>query len=155
MRPCWPTPAVIRDNQWPHNMALLHTARHACRFVALATMSHCDQVRRVLGVLNLEKAFDFVAARDDVENGKPDPEIYQLVVDELGVRPAQCLVVEDSPTGVRAALAAGMAVMAVSTPFTRNSLHASKLLPETRIVDKSDRVIAVAAEIIRQSQAHR
>jgi beta-phosphoglucomutase len=145
-------PGVIRRNQWPHNVTLLQAARRTCRFVGLATMSYCTQVQRVLDILALSEAFDFVASRDDVEHGKPDPEIYLLVAHELGVTPAECLVVEDSPAGVKAALAAGMAVIAVSTPFTRERLHASGLLPEERIVDEPEQVAAVAASIVRQSQ---
>lgn len=146
-------PDVIRRNQWPHNMALLQTARQTCRHVALATMSGCSQALQVLDILALSTIFDFVASRDDVEFGKPDPEIYQLVAQELGVAPGECLVVEDSPAGVQAALAAGMQVMAVSTPFTRQRLYDLKLLPPERIVDEPQQVTAVAAAIIRQSQA--
>ena len=145
-------PEVIRGNQWPHNMTLLQTARQNCRHVALATMSYCAQVQRVLQILALDTAFDFVASRDDVEQGKPDPEIYRLVAHELGVDSAECLVVEDSPAGVEAALAAGMQVIAVSTPFTRQRLHESGLLPENLIVDEPGQVTAVAAAIVRQSQ---
>jgi beta-phosphoglucomutase len=144
-------PEVIRRNQWSHNMALLRAARRTCRFVGLATMSHCTQVQRVLDILALSTAFDFIASRDDVEHGKPDPEIYLLVAHELGVTPAQCLVVEDSPAGVQAALAAGMAVIAVSTPFTKGRLHASGLLPEDRIVDEPQQVAVVAAAIVKNS----
>jgi beta-phosphoglucomutase-like phosphatase (HAD superfamily) len=144
-------PAVIRDNQWPHNMTLLQAARRSCRYVGLATMSHCTQVTRVLDILELEHTFDFVATRDDVEHGKPDPEIYRLVAHELGVAPADCLVIEDSPAGVRAALVAGMSVLAVSTPFTRDQLHAARLLPAARIIDDPERVADAAAAIIRQS----
>ena len=145
---------VIYRSQWPHNMALLQTAQQVCRYIGLATMSHCTQAQRVLGILELEDTFDFVATRDDVEQGKPDPEIYNLVACEIGMTPAECLVVEDSPTGVQAALAAGMEVMAVSTPFTRERLHNAKLLPEARIVDDPERVAVVAAEIVRQSRVH-
>lgn len=144
-------PDVIRSNQWPHNMALLQAARQTCDHVALATMSYCSQVHRVLSILELDTAFDFVASRDDVERGKPDPEIYQLVAHELGVYPTECLVVEDSPAGVEAALAAGMQVMAVSTPFTRQRLHESGLLPADLIVDEPERVTAVAAAIMKES----
>jgi beta-phosphoglucomutase len=127
-------PQVLRNNQWPHNMALLQEARRTHCKVGLATMSQCLQVRRVLEILELTQAFDFVASRDDVENGKPDPEIYLLVANELGVSPKDCLVVEDSPTGVKAALAAGMNVVAVSTPFTQQRLHEVGLLPPGHIV---------------------
>jgi beta-phosphoglucomutase-like phosphatase (HAD superfamily) len=98
-------------------------------------MSHCPQVQRVLQVLNLSEAFNFIASRDDVENSKPDPEIYLLVAKELDIPPEECLVIEDSPTGVQAALAAGMWCIAVTTPFTRQSMHTQKLLDKKWVVD--------------------
>ena len=141
-------PDVLRNNQWPHNMALLQEARRTQCKVGLATMSHCAQVKRVLDILNLTDTFDFVASRDDVEHGKPDPEIYLLVADELGVSPEECLVVEDSPTGVKAALAAGMDVVAVSTPFTHQRLGEEALLPPGHIVDDPATLPDVVAHII-------
>lgn len=76
----------------------------------------------MLDVLDLRDQFDFVASRDDVENGKPDPEIYHLVAGELGIRPENTLVLEDSPSGVQAAINANMHVIAVGTPFTMKHL---------------------------------
>jgi HAD superfamily hydrolase (TIGR01509 family) len=141
-------PEIIRRNQWPHNIALLHEARRARCKVGLATMSACAQARLVLEILELPGAFDFVATRDDVENGKPDPEIYCLVAGELAVAPEECLVVEDSPSGVQAALAAGMKVVAVATPFTSEQLHASGVLPQEFIVDDPEQVTTVVAGIV-------
>jgi beta-phosphoglucomutase-like phosphatase (HAD superfamily) len=145
-------PEVISNNQWPYTMDLLHQARLTYCKVGLATMSLCQQVQRVLQVLELSDVFDFVASRDDVEYGKPDPEIYQLVSEELNVGPSSCLVIEDSPTGVRAALAAGMHVVAVSTPFTRRGLHESALLPATHIVDEPENLVRVVGEIINKEK---
>jgi len=141
-------PQVLRANQWPHNVALLQEARRSGCKTALATMSTCRQARRVLEVLDLVDAFEFVASRDDVEHGKPDPEIYLLVAEELRVRPAECLVIEDSPTGVRAALAAGMGVVAFSTPFTQRRLHDSGLLPPEHIVDDPGTLPDIVAHVI-------
>ena len=139
-------PAIIRSSQWPHNVALLKQARNrGCR-VGLATMSYCPQVTRVLQILELTDAFDFVASRDDVTHGKPDPEIYRLVALELGVLPADCLVIEDSPAGVQAALAAGMHVVAVSTPFTREGLRHVDGLQSRWIVDEPDRLMNTVQE---------
>lgn len=143
-------PQNLLDNQWPHNVALLHEARRHCRYVALATMSRCRRANDVLEVLGLRGAFDFVVTRDDVTNGKPDPEIYLLVAQELGVAPGDCLVVEDSPSGVQAALAAGMEVVAVSTPFTRQRLVEAGLLPAEQIVTEPDRLPDVVAHLITQ-----
>jgi len=145
-------PVVLRSNQWPHNVTLLHMARQTDCHTALATMSHCVQARRVMEILNLTDAFDFVAARDDVENGKPDPEIYLLVSRELGVPPAECLVIEDSPSGVKAALAAGMWCIAVTTPFTRQAIHDGQLLDERWIVDGPDTLPAVVRQMVAERE---
>jgi HAD superfamily hydrolase (TIGR01509 family) len=141
-------PEVLREHRWPHTLELLRRARTWPVRVGLATMSHCVQARHVLEVLELTEAFDFVATRDDVENPKPDPEIYELVARELEVPPAECLVIEDSPTGVRAGLAAGMAVIAVSTPFTRERLHEEDLLDARWIVDDPKRLPEVVQECL-------
>jgi len=140
-------PQVLRSHQWPHNVDLLrHAHRSACK-TALTTMSYCAQVRHVLQALDLTDAFDFIATRDDVEHGKPDPEIYELVARELGIPPPQCLVIEDSPSGVKAARAAGMWCIAVTTPFTRERLHTEKLLDERWVVDDPDTLIAVVQDM--------
>ena len=98
-------------------------------------MSHCEQARRVLAILGLTDEFDVVATRDDVEHGKPDPEIDLLVARELGVAPEECLVIEDSPAGVQAALAAGMEVIAVTTELTRQKFRDTDLLDRCRVVE--------------------
>lgn len=61
--------------------------------------------------------FDTVCTGDDVERGKPAPEIYQLAAERLGVDPRACVAIEDSRNGVRAAKAAGMACIAVPQPW--------------------------------------
>jgi beta-phosphoglucomutase-like phosphatase (HAD superfamily) len=143
-------PEIIRNNQWPYNMALLQEAARSNCKVSLATMSHCDQVQRILDILNVNQSFDFIATRDDVARGKPDPEIYLLVSTELGIEPANCLVIEDSPSGVEAAVAAGMKVVAVATPFTRQGLKEMALLPEDLILGDPSKVSRVVAGIINR-----
>jgi beta-phosphoglucomutase len=126
---------LLRENRWLHNVELVETARSlGCR-IGLATASSCAAARHVLGAIGLADAFDFVATNDDVHHNKPDPEIDLLVACELGVSPAECIVIEDSPSGVRAALAAGMRCIAASTDFTRERLYAEGLLDEEWIVD--------------------
>lgn len=58
-------------------------------------------------------AFDLVVAGDDVANSKPHPGPYLTAAAGLGHEPADCLALEDSPTGVRSALAAGCVVVAI------------------------------------------
>ena len=145
--------AMIRGNRWPHNVALLHEARsHGCA-VALATMSYREQAARVLRILELGDAFDVVLTRDDVTESKPDPEIYLLAADKLGFAPAQCLVIEDSPAGVSAALAAGARVLAVSTPFTRDGLRRVDGLRPHHIIDDPDTLPGVVRQTFEEADS--
>jgi HAD superfamily hydrolase (TIGR01509 family) len=131
-------PEVIRKNQWPHNIELFHEVKRMGLRTGLATMSHRPQVNRVLEIIELSDAFDFVATRDDVKEGKPDPEIFYLVAKEIGVKPDECLALEDSPTGVQGAINAGMKVIAITTPFTRDLFKKSQILDRKWIVDDMD-----------------
>ncbi|MFQ5942846.1 MAG: HAD family hydrolase [Anaerolineales bacterium] len=145
---------VIEDHQWPHNLAILEMARaNQCR-TGLATMSRCRQATRVLKILNLQQSFDFIASRDDVENGKPDPEIYELVKSELEVDASECLVLEDSPSGVEAAIAAGMWCIAVTTPFTHAGVHKQALLPPEWIVDDPGQVLVMVERMLEERRLY-
>jgi beta-phosphoglucomutase len=143
---------LIVAHRYPHNIALLHELRGAGYRIGLATMSHTEQAQRVLSVLGLMDAFDVVATRDDVEHGKPDPEIDLLVARELGVGPEDCLVIEDSPAGVAAALAAGMDVIAITIELTRQKFRDTDLLDRSRVVDDPRSLPAV---VRRRIAAHR
>lgn len=143
-------PQMIRENQWPHTMSLLKRARKENCQVALATMSGCSQTQRVLDILQLNDAFDFIATRDDVERGKPDPEIYLLVIRELHLDPNKVVAIEDSPSGVEAALSAGLLVVAVATPFTRSRLFSSGLLSKEHIAEHPQQLETVLAHIAAQ-----
>ncbi len=143
-------PQVIKDNQWPHTMALLQQARLMHCRIGLATMSSCRQVRNILEVLSLTGVFDFVATINDISHPKPHPEIYFLVRDEFHVRSEECLVIEDSPVGVEAALNAGMHVVAVATPFTQHLLHLSNLLAPALIVDRPEDLIHQVTTLVAE-----
>lgn len=75
---------------------------------AVATSTRRPLAVRKLRAAGLLPRFDAVCTSSDVEHPKPAPDVYLLAASKLGVAPARCLVLEDSPTGVRAALAAGM-----------------------------------------------
>lgn len=62
--------------------------------------------------------FDFVLAGDIVKKKKPDPEIYNLALAKTGLKPEECLVIEDSRNGVLAAKGAGMPVVATTNHYT-------------------------------------
>jgi mannitol-1-/sugar-/sorbitol-6-phosphatase len=63
-----------------------------------------------------------IVAADDVVNGKPHPEPYLKGAELLGVNPAECLVIEDAPAGIRAARAGGMQVIALASTYPTAAL---------------------------------
>ena len=63
--------------------------------------------------------FDAIVTGDDVANNKPHPDIYLAAARALGVPPAECLALEDTPAGTQAAAAAGMRVLAVPNDYSR------------------------------------
>ena len=79
---------------------------------ALVTMSWRSFADAVLGALP-EGTFAAVVTGDEVEHGKPHPEPYWAAARALGVDPVDCVAIEDSPTGVRSAVAAGVPTLAV------------------------------------------
>lgn len=75
---------------------------------AVATSTHKDVATFKLKLAGLDKYFDSLTCGCEVSHGKPDPEIYLLAAQRLGVEPEKCLAFEDSNNGVRSAVAAQM-----------------------------------------------
>ena len=144
--------ALVREHRYQHNIDLLHAVRRLGYRTALCSMSYRDQVRRILDVLGLAECFEVVATREDVDRPKPDPEVDLLVARRLDLRPAECLVIEDSPVGVQAARAAQMAVIAVPTPLTRRPFQDGVLLDRRWVVDDPETLQAVVRERIEAAR---
>jgi len=80
---------------------------------AVASSSNRRQIQACLGSLDLLHHFSALAGGDEVARAKPDPALYLLAAERLGVAPVDCIAFEDSENGARAALAAGMRVVVV------------------------------------------
>lgn len=81
--------------------------------IALASSSSFDNICQVLSECGVREYFDSVISGDAFVHAKPDPEIYLCTFRRLGVRPEECLVVEDSTYGVAAGAASGAYVAAL------------------------------------------
>jgi HAD superfamily hydrolase (TIGR01509 family) len=90
-------------------LAALRSAEIPC---ALVTMSY-DRLARTLVDQLPAGTFTTLVTGDQVVDGKPHPEAYLLAAQRLGVEPAACVAIEDSPTGLASAEAAGCVVVAV------------------------------------------
>ena len=113
---------------------LIDATRAAGLRTALVTNSPRKLVDVALGLLGPHR-FDATVCGDDVERGKPDPRAYLEAMDRLGLSAAQCLAVEDSPSGTQAAVSAGIPVLVVPSevpvPEGPGRIFASSLLGAT------------------------
>lgn len=101
-----PTPGIY---------ALLDSLGQRKLKLGLATSSQAPWASAILGKLGLKERFQFIATREMVPDAKPAPDLYLLAARGLGVAPAACLAIEDSPRGIQAGKRAGMRVVAVRT----------------------------------------
>lgn len=144
---------LLRSHTRVQPVSFLQTVHSWGCKVGLATMSRCQQVMRTLKVLELEDAFDFIATIEDVTHPKPHPEIYFLVSKALSVPPEECMVLEDSLTGVRAGLAAGAMVVAIATPLTRKKLLQAEDFSPDHIIEDSDHLEAAVNRLMEKYNA--
>ncbi len=97
--------------------------------IKIAVGSSSKNTPLILDRIGLKDYFDAVADGNDLSKSKPDPEVFLLAAERLGVPPEHCVVVEDADAGVEAALAAGMRVLGVGAAAAnlRATLRADSL----------------------------
>lgn len=110
--------AVIAESRqhldWrPGVLELMAEIKAAGLPTAMVTMSYRNLASVVAEAIPEGSRFDLLVCGDDVKNGKPDPEAYLLAAARLGVEPQNCVAIEDSPSGVSSAEAAGCVVIGV------------------------------------------
>jgi HAD superfamily hydrolase (TIGR01509 family) len=97
--------------------------------IAVASSSLPSWVEALLGGLGLSDSFDALVSASMVEHPKPAPDVYLLAAERLGVPPLRCIALEDTPTGLASARAAGMLAVQVNAAST-----AFPPLPEADLV---------------------
>ena len=97
--------------------------------LGLGSSSKRAWVEALLGGVGLTQAFPLIVTAEDVAHAKPAPDIYLRVAELMGVSPARCLVIEDTPAGVASAKSAGMFCVQ-----TRSASSAFPPLPGANLV---------------------
>lgn len=97
----------------PGAAELLRYLKEKGILMAVASSTHVDATREHLNASHILGYFQAVVGGDMVENGKPHPDIFLKAAQLLGIAPEDCIVVEDSPAGIRAAVSAGMPAVLV------------------------------------------
>lgn len=104
--------------------------------IALASSSPLNVIEKVVTEFKIREYFDVLVTGDYVERGKPAPDIFIYAAKEIGVNPEECVVIEDSGNGVRAAKAAGMKCIAFKNP---NSGH-QDISSADKAIDRFDEI---------------
>jgi len=105
--------------------------------VAVASGATREDIDLILGAIDLTDRFEVIVSATDVTRSKPDPETYRSAFEQLAARhrdlalsPARCLAIEDTPTGIASARAAGLQTLAIETTTNRRELMTAHRVAE-------------------------
>jgi len=121
-----PFPGVVR---------LLNSLKKGNFKLGLASSAPKENIDLAFSELNLTGIFNCIVSGQEVTESKPSPQIYLLAAKKLGVIPNDCVVIEDSPLGVKAAKTAGMKCLAITNTHSRQELEEAD-----RVVDSLENV---------------
>lgn len=107
-------------------------AEHSIK-MALVTSTPVRNIEVVLSGLGIADLFQTVISGEDVTKGKPDPEGFLLAAERLGIKPGDCVVIEDSTAGVSAAKKAGMHCVAITNTRPRSKLTRADLIIDSLV----------------------
>jgi HAD superfamily hydrolase (TIGR01509 family) len=136
-----PLPGAIEIVQYGHDAGL---------HVALASSGLRDQVLLSLDEAGLAGNFEVLVTGDDVDHGKPAPDIYLKAAALLQIDPSVCVVFEDAPAGIASAVAAGM--HAVAVPNDHSRIMPFEIAPDTTLESLHDAIPWLTAQgVLRKS----
>jgi beta-phosphoglucomutase len=115
--------ATGRIKPFPGVMELLHALKKGSFRLGLVSSAPTENIYFALSELDLAGTFDCIVSGQDVSESKPSPQIYLLAAEKLGTVPSDCVVIEDSPQGVKAAKTARMKCLAVANTHHQRELQ--------------------------------
>ena len=129
---------TVGPEKMPYVEELLKYLRENNYKIAVASSSDTADIKNNLEKTKLEKYIDEIASGAEVENGKPDPDVFLLAAERLGVDAKDCLILEDSKAGIKAGKASGAMVFMVPDMFT----------VDKECEDTADRILTNLGEVI-------
>ncbi|MCX7911738.1 MAG: HAD family phosphatase [Dehalococcoidales bacterium] len=115
----------------PGAVELIRKLRENGIGLAVASSAVAENIRLILQHLGIEGYFGAIVAGTEVAESKPSPQIFLLAARRLGVPPQGCVVIEDAIAGVKAARAAGMKCVAVTSSHPKEVLNGADIIVET------------------------
>jgi beta-phosphoglucomutase family hydrolase len=86
---------------------------------AIASSSKRCWIELIIDKLGIRNQFEIIVSGQEIQRGKPNPDIYLLAAKKLNLKPQQCLVIEDATSGVKSAKSANMKCIAIPNQFTQ------------------------------------
>lgn len=129
---------TVGPEKMPYVEELLKYLRENNYKIAVASSSDTADIKNNLEKTKLEKYIDEIASGAEVENGKPAPDVFLLAAERLGVDAKDCLILEDSKSGIKAGKASGAMVFMVPDMFT----------VDKECEDTADRILTNLGEVI-------
>jgi len=111
--------------------------------VAIATSGTLEKSRAVLEATKVPYQKMVYINGDHVKNKKPDPELFLLAAERIGIEPSSCVVIEDTPNGIQAAKAAGTKCIAVTNSVSAKNLYEADLVCDSLEHIKLDTIQAL------------
>jgi beta-phosphoglucomutase family hydrolase len=107
--------------------------------LAVGSSGPLENVELLLTSLKIKHYFDVVITAEDVKNGKPAPDVFLLAANRLNLKSEDCIVIEDAPVGIEAAIRAGMKSIALTTTHKREELYqADTIIEDLTNIHKDD-----------------
>lgn len=123
----------------PGAVELVRDAARSGFRIALGSSTPRSNIEVVLEALGVRDCFPHIVCSDDVQHGKPHPEVFLKAAEKLGLPPTRCVVIEDAVVGVQAAKAAGACCLAVATTHPAHKLaEADRTVESLAVVTAED-----------------
>jgi len=121
----------------------VHSFIRQCKAAGLkmAVASSADKIKIAINLREIgltAETFDAIISGEDVERKKPFPDIYLLAAERIGLKPENCIVIEDAVSGITAGKAAGCKCLAVTTSFPAEKMTEADWIMESLEVNLSD-----------------
>jgi len=123
--------ATGRIKPFPGVLRLLKALKQGNFKLGLVSSAPAQNIELVVNELDLTDIFDCMVSGQEVSESKPSPQIFLCGAHKLGASPDDCLVIEDSPLGVKAARAAGMKCLAVTNTHPRDKLTEANMVVDS------------------------
>lgn len=97
----------------PEILSIMDWLKESGYILAVASSTGLDEVKQILSVNHVAERLELMVSGNNFKRSKPEPEVYLYTAEQLGVKPEECLVIEDSTVGITAGSRAGMHVAAL------------------------------------------